>query len=98
MGNPLRWHANAALLDRVRIAAVLVPEGFANDANPGASALLALVRSRGVVVRTIAEGEPWAVGSTRFAIRHSPRRWNLDAPDNARSVVLDGGEEGLSRG
>jgi competence protein ComEC len=77
------------LLDRVRIAAVLVPEEFANDANPGASALLALVRSRGVVVRTIAEGQTWAVGSTRFMIRHPPRGWSLDAPDNVRSVVLD---------
>lgn len=77
------------LLERVPVAAVLVPEGFASAANPGAAALLDRVRARGVAVRTVAAGDAWGAGAARFAVRHPPRGWNPAAPDNARSVVLE---------
>ena len=77
------------LLDRFKIGALLVPEGFAGPTNPGASSLLDDARARGVPVRTVAAGDAWTSGPTRFAILHPPRGWNPSAPDNARSVVLD---------
>jgi competence protein ComEC len=77
------------LLDRVPIGTVIVPEGFSSSTNPGAGALLDLVRLRGIPVKTVSAGETWDVGLTRFAIRHPPRGWNRSAPDNARSIVLD---------
>ena len=80
------------LLDRFRIDAVLVPPGFASGgANPGAAALLKAVRARGVVVREVVAGERWDAPSTglSFLVRHPPRDWGPDEPDNARSVVLD---------
>lgn len=89
------------LLDRIPVAVVLVPEGFAGPANPGAAALLDLVRSRGVAVRTVAAGAAWSAGATRFAVRHPPAGWKPEALDNARSVVLDvawGGRHALLTG
>jgi len=77
------------LLDRVAVAAVLVPPGFAGPSNPGAARLLALVRSRGVAVRTVAAGATWATGGTRFLVRHPGAGMDPSASDNARSVVLD---------
>jgi len=77
------------LLDRVPIDAVLVPEGFAGEANPGAGELLKLVRSRGIPVRAVFAGDTWVSGATRFLVRHPREGWNPTEPDNARSVVLD---------
>jgi competence protein ComEC len=77
------------LLDRFRIDAVLVPEGFASVANPGAVSLLNLVRARGVAVRTLVSGEAWSAGSFRFSVLHPARGWNPLSTDNARSIVLD---------
>ena len=77
------------LLQRTPIQKVLVPEGFSSDANPGAAELLDLVESRGIPVRIVAQGETWNAGATQFTILHPPTGWNLSAPDNARSLVLD---------
>jgi competence protein ComEC len=78
------------LLDRFPIAAVVVSEGFGRpEKNPGAAQLLDLVRSRGIAVQTVAAGESWTIGATRFDVRHPPLGWNPSAPDNARSIVLD---------
>ena len=77
------------LLDRVPVARVLVHEGFASAANPGAVELLDRVRSKGVTVQTVAAGHSWDAGATRFTVRHPPEGWEPSAPDNARSLVLD---------
>ncbi len=77
------------LLDLVPVAEVLVPPGFAGPANPGTSELLDRVRSRGINVRTVVEGDSWSAGGTRFDVRHPNRAMDLDTSDNARSVVLD---------
>jgi competence protein ComEC len=77
------------LLDRFAIGQVRVPEGFGGVSNPGAVALLDQVRSRGVPVRPIAAGESWEAGGAKFTVVHPAAGWNLDAPDNARSLVLD---------
>ncbi len=77
------------LLDRLKIAAVLVPPGFAGAANPGAVDLLAKVKARGVAVRTIAAGDAWSAGATRFRVLHPGRNMPTTEPDNARSIVLD---------
>ena len=79
------------LLDRIPIGAVRVPPGFEGPANPGASRLLDRVRARGIPVRPIAAGESRAIGKTATLLRvlHPPDGWRLDAPDNARSLVVD---------
>jgi competence protein ComEC len=77
------------LLDRIPVAVVVVPEGFASPSNPGAVKLLERARALGVAVRTVAAGEHWEAGAAQFAILHPPPAWNPDAPDNARSLVLD---------
>jgi competence protein ComEC len=77
------------LLERVRVGTVIVSEGFASAANPGALELLERVRARGIPVRSVVAGESWSSGSAHFAILHPPHGWNLSAPDNARSLVLD---------
>jgi competence protein ComEC len=83
------------LLDRFAVGAVLVPPGFGGPKNPGALALLDEVRRRGVPLRTIAEGDAWQSGAAlSFRILHPPEGWQPDAPDNARSVVLDLAAEG----
>jgi competence protein ComEC len=103
-GVPLRWHADADhydglpdVLDRFAIGAVLVPPGFdSGGANPGAVELLAMVRARGVPVRTLARGDRWELGQAgRVIVRHPPRDWSTGmAGDNARSIVLDVAEHG----
>ena len=78
------------LLDRIPVANVLVPEGFASGlANPGTAELLALCRAKGANVRSVASGETWYTGETRFLVRHPATGWNPSASDNARSIVLD---------
>jgi competence protein ComEC len=78
------------LLDRVSIAEVRVPAGFAGARNPGASRLLEAVRARGVPVRPIAEGAAWVLGGVRFSAWHPPAGDPAAAAsDNARSVVLE---------
>ena len=55
------------LLDRVRIGAVLVPEGFDERREPGRRGRSWRSSGRGgSSVRTIAAGDTWAVGATRF--------------------------------
>lgn len=78
------------LLDRIPIAEVLVPEGFAAGVeNPGTAELLDLARSQGARVRSVVAGESWSAGTTRFTVRHPATGWNPTASDNARSVVLE---------
>jgi len=79
------------LLDRIPVGAVLVPPGFAGAANPGAVALVAAIRSRGVPIRTIAAGGRVAPGwDGTLTVLHPPGDWRPEASsDNARSVVLD---------
>jgi competence protein ComEC len=77
------------LLDRFAIGEVRVPPGFGGRANPEAVALLQRVRSRAIPVRSIAAREAWKAGGGQFTVLHPAVDWNLDAPDNARSLVLD---------
>jgi competence protein ComEC len=89
-------HYNALpdLLDRFQIGELVIPPGFESEQNPGASLLLDQVRTRGIPVRTIAAAATWIQGSTRFTVRHPPADWHPEAPDNARSLVLDVAHEG----
>lgn len=84
-------HYNALpdLLNRFRIGEIVIPPGFVSDENPGAAVLLDQVRSRGIPVRTIAAPATWEHGATRFRVLHPPPGWHTEAPDNARSLVLD---------
>ncbi len=83
------------LLDRFRVGEVCVPPGFDAPANPEALALLDNVRSRGIPVRELVAGDALDLGgSARARVLHPPRGWMPQAPDNARSVVLDLGQNG----
>jgi competence protein ComEC len=84
-------HYNALpdLLDRFQIGELVIPSGFVNEQNPGASLLLAQVRTHGIPVRTIAAPATWNQGSTQFTVLHPPPDWHPETPDNARSLVLD---------
>ena len=84
-------HYNALpdLLDRFQIGELVIPSGFVNEQNPGASLLLDQVRTHGIPVRTIAAPSTWNQGSTRFTVLHPPPDWHPETPDNARSLVLD---------
>lgn len=78
------------LLDRIPIGAIRVPPGFDGPANPGASRLLDLARARGIAVRPIAAGEARELGNGgSLRVLHPPAGWQPEAPDNARSLVLD---------
>jgi competence protein ComEC len=77
------------LLDRFPIRMVRVTPGFGGPANPGAIQLIDLIRSRCVPVETIAAPESWQAGGVGFSVRHPPADWEPQAPDNARSLVLD---------
>ncbi len=66
----------------------------AGPANPDADRLLDAVRARGIPVRTTAAPESWEPGGVRIAVRHPPVGWYLEAPDNARSLVLDVAHDG----
>jgi competence protein ComEC len=77
------------LLDRFAVGMVRVPPGFGGAANPAADRLLDQVRSRGIPVITTAAPESWEAGGVRVAAEHPPAGWYPEAPDNARSLVLD---------
>ena len=77
------------LLDRFAVGTVRIPPGFGGPANPAADRLIAAVRSRGIPIRTTAAPETWEAGGVQFAAQHPPAGWYLEAPDNARSLVLD---------
>lgn len=83
------YNGLSELLELIKVGAVLVAEGFESAENPGAVKLLELVRKNGVPVRTVAAGDAWNTGSTRFEVRHPAKGWNPSATDNARSIVLD---------
>ncbi|MGO8903788.1 MAG: ComEC/Rec2 family competence protein [Isosphaeraceae bacterium] len=84
-------HYNALpdLLDRFQIGELVIPSGFVNEQNPGASLLLDQVRRHRIPVRTIAAPATWNQGSTQFTVLHPPPDWHPETPDNARSLVLD---------
>ncbi len=71
-----------------------VPEGFGGPANPDAEKLLDLVRSRGVAIRTTVSPETWIEGGVGLAVQHPPAGWYPEAPDNARSLVIDVSQAG----
>ncbi|SIO29120.1 competence protein ComEC [Singulisphaera sp. GP187] len=76
------------LLERFSIAEVCVPPGFASPANPGAVQLLETVRTHGVPIRVMAEGEQWESAGARFSVWHPPESFSPGSSDNARSIVL----------
>jgi competence protein ComEC len=77
------------LADRFRIGAVCTAPGFGGPANPRAIELLDRVRQLGVPVRSISAPASWENGDVRFTVLHPPADWKPEAPDNARSLVLD---------
>jgi len=77
------------LLDRFPIGVVRAPPGFGDATNVGASRLVELVRSRGISFRPITAPEAWEDAGVRFTVSHPPAGWHPEAPDNARSLVLD---------
>jgi alpha-beta hydrolase superfamily lysophospholipase len=89
-------HYNALpdLLDRFQIGELVIPSGFVNEQNPGASLLLDQFRARGIPVRTIAAPLAWDQAGVHFAVPHPPVNWHPETPDNARSLVLDAEYEG----
>ncbi|MGA2700107.1 MAG: alpha/beta fold hydrolase [Isosphaeraceae bacterium] len=89
-------HYNALpdLLDRFQFGELVIPPGFENEQNPEASLLLDQLRTRGIPVRTIAAPLRWDQGGARFTGLHPPVHWRPEAPDNARSLVLDAEYEG----
>ncbi|HEX8201271.1 MAG TPA: alpha/beta fold hydrolase, partial [Isosphaeraceae bacterium] len=83
------------LLDRFAVGALYVPRGFAGAANPGTDLLLDAARARGVPVRPIAAGDRWDLGgAATLHVLHPPAGWRPEAPDNARSAVLELAEGG----
>ncbi|WP_406698818.1 ComEC/Rec2 family competence protein [Singulisphaera sp. Ch08] len=76
------------LLERFTIAEVRVPPGFASPANPGAVQLLETVRTHGVPIRVMAEGEQWESAGARLSVWHPPESFSPASSDNARSIVL----------
>jgi competence protein ComEC len=79
----------ADLLDRFPIGAVLVPPGFATEANPGAMTLVDRIRAHGVPVQVITAPNTWQKGGVRFTVLHPRAGWHPESSDNARSLVLD---------
>nr|WP_303652435.1 ComEC/Rec2 family competence protein [Paludisphaera mucosa] len=77
------------VLDRFAVGEVVVAPGFVGRDNPAATFLMQDLHRRGVPVRTLAAPTAWNEGSTRFEAVHPPAGWAADAPDNARSLVLD---------
>jgi competence protein ComEC len=47
------------------------------------------IQARGIPVRTTASPEWWETGGVRLTAQHPPAGWFPEAPDNARSLVLD---------
>jgi competence protein ComEC len=79
----------ADLIDRFPIGAVLLPPGFATEANPGALKLVDLIRSRGIPVQTITAPKTWDKAGVQFSVQHPRAGWMPGSSDNARSLVLD---------
>ena len=80
----------ADLLDRFPIGVVRVPHGFEGPANPGAVALLDLVRARSIPIEPIAAGDRIDLGGgTTLATLHPAKAIRPGSTDNARSVVLE---------
>ncbi len=83
------YNALADLLERFAIGEVLIPPGFAGATNPGAVALIDLVKARGVPVRTISKGTAWTFGKDlNLTVLHPGKDDRAETSDNARSVVL----------
>ena len=84
------YNGFADLMDRIPIGEVRVSPGFDGPENPGAVALVDQFMRRGVPVRPISAGDRIDLGDGFGAkVLHPPSDWMPDAPDNARSLVLD---------
>lgn len=78
------------ILERLDVGEVRVPPGFVRLDRRAALEVMRACRTRGVPVRTIVAGDTIDLGpGTRVEAIHPAWEWAPDAPDNARSVVLD---------
>ncbi|WP_169972752.1 ComEC/Rec2 family competence protein [Tautonia rosea] len=78
------------LIDRFAIGALLIPEGFGEQNNPGARSVLELARARSIAIHTVASGDRFELVPGLVAeVLHPARDWLPDANDNDRSLVLD---------
>ncbi len=78
------------LLDRFSVGEVLIPDGFGGSANPDATKLLDLVRSRGIPVNMLVAGDRIDFGAGNLGkVLHPARGWLPGARDNDRSIVMD---------
>ena len=78
------------LLERIPIGEVWTNPGFQGEENPGAGALLGLFKSQDVPIQEAEAGDRLDLGGgLSGVVLHPPPGWLPDAPDNARSLVLD---------
>jgi competence protein ComEC len=77
------------LLDRFTVEKVCFPAGFGGAANPTAVELIEQVKARGVATLPLAAPASWSDGGVRYTVLHPRAGWEPEAPDNARSLVLD---------
>lgn len=78
------------LLDRFTIGKVLGPPGFDSAKNPRARALVRQCRDHGVTYEAVSAGSTIHLGPRiKARVLHPADGWQPDAPDNARSVVLE---------
>jgi competence protein ComEC len=84
------YNGLADVLERLEVGEVRVPPGLMRLGDRGVIGVLTSCRRRGVPVRTIVAGDSLDLGSdVHVSVIHPEREWAPDAPDNARSVVLD---------
>ncbi len=78
------------LLERFSIGRVFAPAGFAGADNPRARALARQCREHGLNIEPLEAGSTLDLGPQITArVLHPSAGWLPDAPDNARSVVLE---------
>ncbi len=78
------------LLDRFPIGRILAPPGFDGPDNPRARALARQCREHGLEIEHLKAGSTLDLGpQIQVSVLHPSDGWLPDAPDNARSVVLE---------
>lgn len=78
------------LIERFTIGAMVVPDGFDEQNNPGARTLLEHARARTIAIHEVASGDRFELVPGLVAeVLHPARGWLPDASDNDRSLVLD---------
>ena len=83
------------LFDRFEVGAMVVPDGFGDNGEPGALRVLDAARARGIAVRRASAGDRFEpVIGIDARVLHPSRGWLPDAPDNDRSLVLELGAGG----